>query len=253
MVGQQLGSDPAGALLRKIGMDFLPQPEPPDPDPSGGGRARPRGAPHLRIVRTFADPGHASSPPSPAQLAAWVRAVAAGDRPSFARLFGHFAPRIKSHLLRAGAGEDAAEELVQETMVLLWRKAAQFDEAQAGVATWVFTIARNLRVDRFRRAGGAAALPACEAEIDLDTFAHDALPPDEQLHARRLASGLGEALRSLPPEQALVLRLCYYQDEPHSRIAELLGIPLGTVKSRVRLAVAHLRRLLDAPADPPKP
>lgn len=184
-----------------------------------------------------------SDAPGPEQLAAWLHAVAlTQDRAAFGHLFTHFAPRIKSYLLRGGTADDVAEELTQEAMVLVWRKAALFDSRQAAVSTWVFTIARNLRVDRFRRAGHQIE----EApEVDLDALVHDAPAPEERLHAAREQERLRAALRGLPPEQAEVLRLSYYEEQPHARIAQKLGIPLGTVKSRVRLAVANLRRLLD--------
>ncbi|CAN7640950.1 sigma-70 family RNA polymerase sigma factor [Pseudorhodoferax sp. LjRoot39] len=221
-----------------------PQPLPPSaPTESVASGLRPS---HLSIVPP---PGSRSPAPSPEELAAWVRAVAqAGDRHAFGQLFAHFAPRIKSYLLRAGTDDGLAEDLAQETMVQLWRKAAQFDAAQAGAATWVFTIARNLRVDRFRRQGGAAALQ--QDDVDLDALAHAAPEPAAQLHALRMERQVQAALRQLPAEQAQVLQLSYYEDQPHARIAEQLGIPLGTVKSRVRLAVNHLRRLLAAFEDP---
>ncbi|RYY92698.1 MAG: sigma-70 family RNA polymerase sigma factor, partial [Comamonadaceae bacterium] len=165
------------------------------------------------------------------------------DRAAFSRLFAHFAPRVKSYLMRGGCADDAAEDLAQETLVTLWRKAALFDGRQAGVSTWVFTIARNLRVDRFRRTGVQAEQEI--QEFDLDTLVQEGLAPDERLHAEREQTRLRAAFRGLPPEQAEVLRLSYYEEQPHARIAQLLDIPLGTVKSRVRLAVANLRRLLD--------
>ncbi|WP_326532790.1 sigma-70 family RNA polymerase sigma factor [Pseudorhodoferax sp.] len=222
-------------------MDLQPH-APATPDPAGAGLR----AAHLSVVPR---PGPRTAAPGPEELAGWVRAVAeAGDRQAFAALFGHFAPRIKSYLLRAGADEALAEDLAQETLVTLWRKAAQFDAAQAGVATWVFTIARNLRVDRFRRQGGASALQV--DDMDMDALAHGAPEPAAQLHAARMERQVRSALRQLPPEQVQVLQLSYYEDQPHARIAAELGIPLGTVKSRVRLAVAHLRRLLAAFEDP---
>lgn len=183
--------------------------------------------------------------PTSAELCDLVRAVAEHqDRTAFAVLFKHFAPRVKTYLMRAGADPDAAEDLAQETMVALWRKAALFDARQAGVSTWVFTIARNLRVDRYRRQGGAVEVLSAE-QADLDSMPEDAPAPDERLHARRCEHRLREALRRLPPDQVRVLHLSYFEDQPHARIADELGIPLGTVKSRVRLAVAHLRKLLD--------
>ncbi|WP_298923190.1 sigma-70 family RNA polymerase sigma factor [uncultured Ramlibacter sp.] len=182
--------------------------------------------------------------PSADDLADLVRAVAlSGDRQAFAVLFKHFAPRVKSYLVRAGADDGLAEEVTQEAMVALWRKAALFDGGQAGVATWVFTIARNLRVDRFRRQGGTAG--AVADGTDFDTLPADAPPPEERLHAARMQASVRNAIARLPAEQAQVLRLSFYEDQPHAQIAHHLGIPLGTVKSRSRLAVARLRRLLD--------
>ena len=173
-----------------------------------------------------------------------LRAVAvAGDRQAFAVLFRHFAPRVKSYLMRGGSPEGLAEELAQETMISVWRKASLFDPRHAGVSTWIFTIARNLRVDHFRRHGHAVV--DCE-DHDGDEMPDTALALDEQLRAGRRERGVREALAQLSPDQAQVLRLSFYEELPHARIASERGIPLGTVKSRVRLAVNHLRRLLDA-------
>lgn len=180
--------------------------------------------------------------PAPEDLAAWVQAIALrADREAFARLFAHLAPRVKAFLLRGGADETQAEDLAQETLLVVWRKAALFDARQAGVSTWVFTIARNLRVDRFRRQGQAAV--GLDDAL-LDDLPDEAPPPDERLHAARQEARVRDALRLLPAEQAQVLQLSYFDDQPHASIASALGIPLGTVKSRMRLAVAHLRRAL---------
>ena len=98
--------------------------------------------------------------PTDDEINAWMRSVAeAADRPAFAALFRHFAPRLKSFLVRSGADEALAEELAQETMVVLWRSAASFDPARAQVSTWLYTIARNLRIDHHRRTGGAVDAP----------------------------------------------------------------------------------------------
>lgn len=187
--------------------------------------------------------------PTSEELCELLRSVAvAGDRQAFAVLFRHFAPRVKSYLMRGGSTEGLAEELAQETMVSVWRKAAMFDPAQAGVSTWIFTIARNLRVDRLRRQG-LPTVPADEAALDSVPDTAPAL--EEDLHAARMHEQVRRALRGLPPEQAQVLHLSYFDDQPHASIASALGIPLGTVKSRMRLAVAHLRRALGASeADP---
>lgn len=163
------------------------------------------------------------------------------DRGAFARLFAHFAPRVKSYLMRGGSSEAQSEECVQEAFAAIWRKASLFDPDQAAASTWIYTIARNLRIDaqRRQRLDGAADEP-----FEFDALAADQPPPDERLHAARLEARVRRALEQLPPEQAQVLRLSYYEDQPHALIARELGIPLGTVKSRMRLAVAHLRRLL---------
>ncbi|MDH6593417.1 RNA polymerase sigma factor (sigma-70 family) [Variovorax sp. TBS-050B] len=204
-------------------------------------RAAPR-APWLSIVTLHQ--GRDAMPTSE-ELTRLAEAMARhGDRQAFAALFKHFAPRVKSYLIRLGTSEGLAEELAQEAMVNVWRKAASFDARRAGVSTWIFTIARNLRVDHFRRAGNRTAeIGVSEDEGD---DAPDPLPqPDELLLARQREAGVREAMAQLPPEQAHVLRLSFYEEQPHAQIAATLGLPLGTVKSRVRLAVRHLRRLLD--------
>lgn len=185
--------------------------------------------------------------PTSEEMAELMTAVADGDRQAFAVLFKHFAPRVTAYLVRAGSAKAQAEELAQEAMVTLWRKAASFDPARAGVSTWVFTIARNLRIDRHRRDGGA--LDGDDARgLDLDD--HDpvdpAPAPDERLATRQREDLIRAALRRLSPEQATILQLSYFAEQPHAGIARELQLPLGTVKSRIRLAMSNLRRLLDA-------
>jgi RNA polymerase sigma factor (sigma-70 family) len=181
--------------------------------------------------------------PTSEELNGLARAMAAGaDRQAFAALFKHFAPRIKAYLILGGTSEALAEEIAQETMVNVWRKASTFDAERASVATWIFTIARNLRVDYFRRQDSRMVYGT---DDDAESQA-DGLPAlDEQVLARERESRVRMALARLPEEQALVLRLSFFEERPHARIAAELGIPLGTVKSRVRLAVNHLRRLLN--------
>jgi RNA polymerase sigma-70 factor (ECF subfamily) len=164
------------------------------------------------------------------------------DREAFGALFAHFGPRIKRHLMQGGSPEVQAEELAQECFVAVWRKAAMFNPAQAAASTWIFTIARNLRVDLLRRRQGIESL---DEDFDFDGIECDEPTVGERLDATRQTERLRGALAQLSAEQQQVLRLSYFDDEPHSRIATELGIPLGTVKSRVRLAVAQLRRLLD--------
>jgi len=183
--------------------------------------------------------------PTSEELNDLMRAVAAGDRQAFAVLFKHFAPRIATYLARAGTPAATAEELAQEAMVVLWRKAASFDPARAGASTWVFTIARNLRIDRHRR-GGDADDAGDSAAADLDAHADPAASPEEALDARQRERLIRAALRRLSPEQARVLHLSYFAESAHAEIARELSIPLGTVKSRIRLAMINLRRLIDA-------
>ncbi len=213
----------------------------PDPSTQPAGIPVPRGrrAPNLTVVVTdFKQPRRSDD--------LWAQALAAvaerQDREAFARLFSHFAPRVKHYLMHIGCPELQAEELAQEALVSVWRKAALFDPAQAAVSTWIFTIARNLRVDALRRRQG---VESAEEEFDFDLLQADGASLDDGLHASRLNERLRSAFRLLPPEQQQVLHLSYFEDEPHARIAAQLSIPLGTVKSRVRLAVAQLRRLLE--------
>jgi len=180
--------------------------------------------------------------PSSEELTAYARAIAlTGDRQAFAALFKHFAPRVKSYLIKLGTSEGLAEELVQEAMVNVWRKAATFDAERSSVSTWIFTIARNLRIDHFRRQDNR--MPGGE-EFETDEMVDPAAEPDDCLSAAQRERGVRLALAQLPAEQAQVLRLSFFEEHAHARIASELGIPLGTVKSRVRLAVNHMRRLL---------
>jgi len=193
------------------------------------GRAPPPGK-----VRRVSEPTTASQ-----GFAEMIGAIAArGDRGAFAALFGHFAPRVKSYMLRLGADPRLADELAQETLLTVWRKAAAFDPAKAAPSTWIFTIARNLRIDAARRARRVE--PA-----DDPSDAADAEPaPDEALVAAQSETRVRQALASLPLEQAEVVRLSFFSDKPHSEIAAELRLPLGTVKSRLRLAMRRLRDLL---------
>jgi len=183
--------------------------------------------------------------PTTDELNEWTRAVAmTAERTAFAALFQHFAPRIKGYLVRSGTEEALAEELAQETMVVLWRRAASFDPARAQLSTWLFTIARNLRIDHHRRQ--AVGVDEGADGWDADQQPADAqLEPDALAAAVQLERGVRRALAELSPEQAAVLRRSFFDEEPHSRIAQDLDIPLGTVKSRIRRALDQLRRTLE--------
>ncbi len=166
--------------------------------------------------------------------------ASSADRTAFTAVYGHFAPRVRSYLTRLGAPPNVAEELTQETLLSVWRKASYFDPERAAASTWIFTIARNLRIDYQRRNRMPADLTpdpsqAPDAPVALDA----ALITSEQDERLR------EALSMLSTEQAEIVRLFYLQEKPHSEIARALGLPLGTVKSRIRLALGRLRTLLD--------
>ena len=161
------------------------------------------------------------------------------DRAAFAGLFGHFAPRLKAYLMRGGCDGAAAEEVVQEVMVTLWRRAETFDPSQANASTWVFTIARNKRIDMLRREKRP------EFDPEDPALRPEAEPAaDRHVEAIQDSARLRAAMADLPAEQQEILRLAYFEDLPHSAIAERCDMPLGTVKSRVRLALTRLRKSL---------
>lgn len=176
--------------------------------------------------------------PTPEELTDLLACVARDrDRQAFGLLFRHFGPRLKSFFMRWAVSSGVAEDLVQETMLNVWRRASSFDPARAGVATWMFTIARNVRVDHLRRQRDPAALP-----VDPDDA--PASVEDWLIGAERDAR-VRDALVALSTEQQIIIRLSYFGEKSQTEIAEELGIPLGTVKSRTRLAMNRLRALLE--------
>lgn len=163
-----------------------------------------------------------------------------GDRRAFAELFSYFAPRVKGFLMRGGATPEQAEDLAQDVMVKVLRKAQLFDSSKASAATWIYTIARNARIDAIRRV----------AKPDLDEnepmlMPEEAPRADAACELKEQAGRISNALQALPPEQLEVMKLHFYEDEPHSAIAERLNLPLGTVKSRLRLAFEKIRYELE--------
>lgn len=182
-------------------------------------------------------------PGAPQRSAADTLLLAIGrdqDRAAFVDLFEQYAPRVKSYLMRLGAPASEADELAQEAFVSVWRKARLFDPGRASAATWIFRIARNLRIDALRRDRTAGRF-----EPDLSDAPEPAETPEAAALGRQRDERIGVALASLPAEQLEVLRLSFFQDRPHGEIAEALGLPLGTVKSRIRLALARLRAALE--------
>ena len=181
-----------------------------------------------------------SGKPGPEAFAGWMVSIAqSSDRDAFGEVFAYFAPRVKSYLMRLGANNDQAEDMMQDVMLLVWRRAGQFDPAQASLSTWIFTIARNRRIDVLRKERRPEFDPEDPALV------RDADPqPDANVEAEQRHALIREAIDDLPEEQAELLRLNFFEELPHSAIAEQLGLPLGTVKSRLRLAMTRMRKAL---------
>lgn len=159
------------------------------------------------------------------------------DQEAFAEVFRHFAPRVKAFLMKSGADATLAEEVAQEVMATLWHKAHMFDPARASVATWIFTIARNRRIDVLRK----QKRPEPE---DLP-WGPEAEPEQEDVLALQQESDqLRRALAGLPAPQRDLIERAYFGDLSHSEIAAETGLPLGTIKSRIRLALDRLRHAM---------
>ncbi len=157
------------------------------------------------------------------------------DRAAFAELFDHFAPRVKGFLMRSGADASLAEECTQDVMAALWQKSHQFDPARASVATWIFTIARNRKIDLLRR----QRRPEPE---DLPWGPESEPEQADVIGLQQETEILGNALKALPAAQRDLIDKAYFGDLTHSEIAAQTGLPLGTIKSRIRLALERLRR-----------
>lgn len=163
------------------------------------------------------------------------------DQTAFAELFDYFAPRLKSYLMRLGMEPGQAEELTQEVMIVLWHKAGLFDPVKSSLSTWLFRIARNRRIDAFRRDKSAL--------LDADDPALQPSQPesaDDIVEADERDERVRRAMLDLPDEQAELVKQAFFLGRSHSQIAEDTGLPLGTVKSRIRLAFSRLRRSLES-------
>ncbi|MGD9979646.1 MAG: sigma-70 family RNA polymerase sigma factor [Hyphomonadaceae bacterium] len=163
--------------------------------------------------------------------------VAGGDRDAFAQLFSTYAGKVKGYLLRLGAPGAAAEDLAQDVMVAVWRRSASFDAAKAKASTWIFVIARNAWIDKLRREKTELAYRAVTVVSEVS----DEEAPEEAAMRGQTEEQVAAALATLSDEQRQVVRLSFFEDRPHSEIAEHLSLPLGTVKSRLRLALIKLR------------
>ena len=159
------------------------------------------------------------------------------DKAAFAELYAHFAPRVKGFLINSGADGSMAEECAQEVMATLWNKAHLFDPSRASVATWIFTIARNRKIDMLRK----QRRPEPE---DLTWGPQEEPDQADALALQQETQLLGEALATLPAPQRELIEQAYFGDMSHSEIATKTGLPLGTIKSRIRLALTRLRQTM---------
>ncbi|NGP17062.1 sigma-70 family RNA polymerase sigma factor [Devosia chinhatensis] len=169
-----------------------------------------------------------------------VAIAASADMDAYEALFRDFGPRIRAYLIKMTRDAQVSEDLMQETMLAIWRKAGQYDPARGPASAWIYTIARNIWIDAWRRQRRPA--------IDPDDPALSIEPePDapKQIEARQSQEAVRRAMERLPAEQIDIIRLSFFEEASHSMIAAKLGLPIGTVKSRLRLAFGRLRAALD--------
>jgi RNA polymerase sigma-70 factor (ECF subfamily) len=156
------------------------------------------------------------------------------DVSAFEVLFDHFAPRVKSFLMKSGADNTMAEECAQEVMATVWQKSHLFDPTRASASTWIFTIARNKKIDALRK------LKRPEPD-ELSWGAEHEPDQEDVISLQQETQRLGAALSDLPQKQRDLLEQAFFHEKSHSEIAQDTGLPLGTIKSRIRLALDKLR------------
>jgi RNA polymerase sigma-70 factor (ECF subfamily) len=191
----------------------------------------------LRVTEDIFD----QPPEDPAEVhkRLMARVAADRDREAFRDLFVHFGPRVKALMMRGGANPEHAEDLMQDVMMTVWRKVELYGPERGSVSAWIFAIARNARIDALRRGSSRPY-----QDIDDIELASDEADGEDHVYAGQRAERVAVALGELPDEQREIIELAYVHDLPQSAIAERLGIPLGTVKSRMRLAYAKLKTSL---------
>lgn len=175
------------------------------------------------------------------KVAPLIEAVARQDRTAFKHLYTGFGPKIKSYAIKQGMIENS-EELVQEVMVNIWRRARQFDRNKAGGSTWIFAITRNARIDLLRKLNRISGETQVETDYLWSFPGHD--DPTSEFQQAITAKKIRESLNDIPQEQRDIIAKVYLEDKSHQRVADELDLPLGTVKSRVRLALQKLKVIL---------
>ena len=173
-------------------------------------------------------------------VAAILNIAESHDIGSFKKIFEYFSPRLKSFLMKSGAEESIAEEIIQETMTIIWTKADYYDPKVASPSTWIYTIARNKKIDILRKSRKAIL-------EDIETAVLPAVEPktEENIEHDQKFDLIAQQLDSLPKDQLDLLKMNFFEEKSHGEISELTGIPLGTVKSRIRLALEKIRGKLD--------
>ncbi len=162
------------------------------------------------------------------------------DRIAFSNIFKHFAPRLKSFFVKLGCSEVQAEEIIQEVMIAVWTKSSTYDKSKSSVSTWIYTIAKNKRIDKIRKETKHNTVESDESlEIPVPSV------QEEQLLSSEVTEKIHHSLQFLPKEQAELLKLSYFYEKTHSDIAKDLSLPLGTVKSRIRLALSKMKNLVE--------
>lgn len=202
--------------------------------------------PNLAQDRTRVSPIKASTDPATQKAQMRQHLVAIGenrDEQAFAAVYDYFAGRVKSFLIGKGMNEDSAEELMQEIMLIIWRRAESYDPAKAAASTWIFTIARNRHID-FLRGNSRIEVELDDEILELETTERDV--QEKHVDDEHAAARLARALETLPQEQRQVMHLSYFRGQSHGAIARWLDLPIGTVKSRIRLAMQAVRTQLVA-------
>ena len=162
------------------------------------------------------------------------------DKLAFNNIFRYFAPRLKSFLVKAGSTDTQAEEVIQEVMIAVWTKSSTYNSDKSSVSTWIYTIARNKRIDKIRKEKRHYLSESDEGlEIPVDST------QEKEIFATQVSSSLKRYMSNLPEEQSKLLKLSYFYNKTHADISEELKIPLGTVKSRIRLALTKMRHLVE--------
>jgi RNA polymerase sigma-70 factor (ECF subfamily) len=162
------------------------------------------------------------------------------DKLAFNNIFRYFAPRLKSFLVKAGSTDSQAEEVIQEVMIAVWTKSSTYDSSKSSVSTWIYTIARNKRIDKIRKEKRHYLSESDEGlEIPVDST------QEKEIFSAQVSNSLKKYMSNLPEEQSKLLQLSYFYNKTHADISAELKIPLGTVKSRIRLALTKMRHLVE--------